>query len=184
MQRGDVWWADLPAPVGRRPVLLLSRNQAYSVRNAVTVAFLTTTIRSIPVEVRVTPADGVPKDSVVNLDLVNTIPKSALRTKICALSTVRMRQVETAIRSSVGRWTCSPAPPSNPVPIRCAAPRSCHRRRSFMPRDRESIADILASARLILGYVAGKSLRELQADMQCQNAVIRRFEIIGEAAKR
>jgi mRNA-degrading endonuclease toxin of MazEF toxin-antitoxin module len=41
MKRGEVWWADLPAPVGRRPVLLLSRDRAYAVRNAVTVAFLT-----------------------------------------------------------------------------------------------------------------------------------------------
>ena len=61
MKRGEVWWADLPAPVGRRPALLLSRDRAYAVRNAVTVAFLTTTVRNIPVEVRLTPADGVPR---------------------------------------------------------------------------------------------------------------------------
>ena len=75
MRRGEVWWAELPAPVGRRPVLLLSRDRAYAVRNAVTVAFLTTTVRNIPVEVPLTRADGVPKDCVVNLDLINTIPR-------------------------------------------------------------------------------------------------------------
>ena len=53
-----------------------------------------------------------------------------------------------------------------------------------MPHDRESIADILASARRILEYVAGKSLQDFRANVQCQDAVIRRFEIIGEAAKR
>jgi mRNA-degrading endonuclease toxin of MazEF toxin-antitoxin module len=26
MRRGEVWWADLPAPAGKRPVVLLSRN--------------------------------------------------------------------------------------------------------------------------------------------------------------
>ena len=67
MKRGEVWWADLPAPVGRRPVLLLSRDRAYAVRSAVTVAFVTTVIRGIPVEVRLGPADGMPKDCVVNL---------------------------------------------------------------------------------------------------------------------
>ena len=41
----------MPAPVGRRPVVLLSRDRAYAVRNAVTVAFLTTTVRGIAVEV-------------------------------------------------------------------------------------------------------------------------------------
>jgi mRNA interferase MazF len=58
MKRGEVWWADLPAPIGRRPVLLLSRDRAYAVRTAITVAFITTTVRNIPVEVKLTIADG------------------------------------------------------------------------------------------------------------------------------
>ena len=39
MERGEIWWADLPPPSGRRPVLLLSRNEAYSVREFVEAAF-------------------------------------------------------------------------------------------------------------------------------------------------
>jgi len=84
VRRGEVWWADLPPPIGRRPVLLLSRDRAYTVRNAVTVAFLITTRRNIPVEVPLSSAaDGVPKDCVVNLDVINTIPKSAIASRIC-----------------------------------------------------------------------------------------------------
>ena len=98
MQRGEVWWADLPAPVSRRPVLLLSRNRAYAVRNAVTVAFVTTTIRNIPVEVRLSTADGVPRECVVNADLINTIPKASLGTYICTLTPAKMADVEKAIR--------------------------------------------------------------------------------------
>ena len=98
MRRGEVWWADLPHPVGRRPVLLQSRDRAYAVRNAVTVAFLTTTVRKIPVEVPLTPADGVPKECAANLDLVNTIPKAALRTLICTLSPAKLADVDAAIR--------------------------------------------------------------------------------------
>src|SRR5947208_17040147 len=98
MRRGEVWWADLPAPVGRRPVLLLSRNRAYRVRNAVTVSFLTRTIRGIPVEVRLGITDGVPEECVVNLDLINTIPRDALTSRVCALAPARMAQVEAAIR--------------------------------------------------------------------------------------
>ncbi|MCH8087678.1 MAG: type II toxin-antitoxin system PemK/MazF family toxin, partial [Chloroflexi bacterium] len=37
MRRGEVWWADLPPPSGRRPVVLLSRDAAYTVRNLVLV---------------------------------------------------------------------------------------------------------------------------------------------------
>jgi len=44
-------WAELPSPIGKHPVVLLSRDEAYLVRNAVTVAEVTTTIRDIPVEV-------------------------------------------------------------------------------------------------------------------------------------
>jgi hypothetical protein len=39
-----VWWANLPNPVGRLPVLLLSRNAAYAVRASVIVAPLTRTV--------------------------------------------------------------------------------------------------------------------------------------------
>ena len=93
-----MWWADLPAPVGRRPVLLLSRDRAYAVRNAVTVAFLTTTVRNIPVEVPLTTADGVPKDCVVNLDQLNTIPKSTLHALICTLSPAKLADAEASLR--------------------------------------------------------------------------------------
>lgn len=51
MHRGEVWWAGLPQPIGRRPVLLLSRDAAYSVRTSVTVGIVTRTIRNIPTEV-------------------------------------------------------------------------------------------------------------------------------------
>ena len=98
MRRGEVWWADLPAPVGRRPVLLLSRDRAYGVRNAVTVAFVTTTIRGIAVEVPLGPADGMPKPCVANLDVVNTIPKVTLVQPICTLTPTKLADVGRAAR--------------------------------------------------------------------------------------
>jgi len=51
MKRGEIWWAELSSPIGTGPVLLLSRNKAYAVRNAIIVAEITTTIREIPVRV-------------------------------------------------------------------------------------------------------------------------------------
>ena len=59
MRRGEVWWAELAAPAGRRPVLLLSRDEAYLVRELVTIAPLTTRVRQIPSEVPLGPGDGV-----------------------------------------------------------------------------------------------------------------------------
>ncbi len=97
MRRGEVWWADLPPPVGRRPVLLLSRDAAYRVRASVTVALITRTVRSIPVEVPLDQSDGMPDACVVNLDDILTIPKRLLLDRITMLSSSKMAAVAAAI---------------------------------------------------------------------------------------
>jgi uncharacterized protein with HEPN domain len=53
-----------------------------------------------------------------------------------------------------------------------------------MSRDPEYLVDILAAARLALKYTSGKTREQFLADTQCQDAVIRRLEVIGEAARR
>lgn len=98
MTRGEVWWARLPAPARRRPVLLLSRDVVYRVRRSVTVAPLTRTIREIPTEVVLDPEDGVSARCVVNLDDIATIPKACLERPFTTLSAERMTQVDVAIR--------------------------------------------------------------------------------------
>jgi len=98
MRRGEVWWAELPLPLGRRPVVLLSRDEAYSVRNAVTVAEVTSTIRGIPVEVPLGPDDGLPKKCVVNLDTVVTIRKDLLSGRIAILRNEKIEQINGALK--------------------------------------------------------------------------------------
>ncbi|MCD6599932.1 MAG: type II toxin-antitoxin system PemK/MazF family toxin [Dehalococcoidia bacterium] len=97
MRRSEVWWANLPPPAGRRPVLLLSRDAAYQVRTSITVSALTRTIRSIPVEVPLDIEDGVPEKCVANLDNIMTIPKSLLDKRITTLPHSKMALVNTAI---------------------------------------------------------------------------------------
>jgi mRNA interferase MazF len=98
MRRGEVWWADLPLPIGRRPVVLLSRDEAYAVRNAVTVAEVTSTIRGIPVEVELGREDGLPKKCVVNLDTIVTIRKDLLIERIAILRDEKIVQIDAAIK--------------------------------------------------------------------------------------
>ena len=98
MKRGEVWWVEMPAPAGRRPAVLLSRDAAYRVRAAVTVAPVTRTIRDIPVEVLLDPSDGMPTRCVVNLDDITTIPKSFIKQRITSLSQERIQQIDEAIR--------------------------------------------------------------------------------------
>ncbi len=98
MKQGEVWRAELPRPAGRRPVVLLSRDEAYSLRNAVTVAEVTTTIRGIPVEVPLGHDDGLPKKCVVNLDTIITIRKELLVERITLLRSDKIQQIKTAIK--------------------------------------------------------------------------------------
>jgi mRNA interferase MazF len=97
MRRGEIWWANLPEPAGRRPVLLLSRNAAYSVRLCVTVAAITRTVRDIPVEVLLDESDGMPVRCVVNLDDILTVPKRLISERIAQLSDAKMTKVARAI---------------------------------------------------------------------------------------
>ena len=102
MKRGEIWWADLPQPAGRRPVLLLSRNDAYDVRALVTIGPITTRVRRIPIEVELGASDGLPRTCVVNLDTITTIPKSSLGERLTTLSVDRMAEVEEALRFALG----------------------------------------------------------------------------------
>lgn len=97
MQRGEVWWADLGAPFGRRPVLILSRDSALMARPSATVAPLTRTIRTLPSNVLVGPADGIRFESVVNLDDMLTVRQAVMVRRIAVLSGARMQAVRDAI---------------------------------------------------------------------------------------
>lgn len=98
MRRGEVWWANLPAPIGKRPVVLLSPDEAYSIRSAVTVAEVTTKVRGIPVEVPLGPEDGLPKRCVVNLDTMATIRKELLTERVALLRKEKIEQINDSIK--------------------------------------------------------------------------------------
>ncbi len=98
MRRGEIWWTDLPAPYGRRPAILVTRDSAYSVRRSVTLVPLTTRMRGIPVEVPLGPADGVPRACVANADNILTVQTSRLIRRIGPLAPEKLRAVEDALR--------------------------------------------------------------------------------------
>jgi mRNA interferase MazF len=102
VRRGEIWWAELEPPVGRRPVVLLSRDEAYNVRALVIIAPVTTRIRHIPSEVPLGISDGMPQDCVANLDTITTIPKDCLQSRLTVLSTKKLKEVEAATRFALG----------------------------------------------------------------------------------
>ena len=83
-------------------MLLLSRNEAYAVRELVMVAPLTTRIRGIPSEVSLGDEDGVPRACVASLDTITTIAKASLRERLTTLSTEKLEAVEKALHFSLG----------------------------------------------------------------------------------
>jgi mRNA interferase MazF len=102
VKRGEVWWADLGPPAGRRPALLLSRDEAYAVRALVIVAPVTTRVRGIPSEVPLGPEDNLPRACVANLDTITTIAKASLRERLTSLSAEKLRAVDAALHFSLG----------------------------------------------------------------------------------
>lgn len=98
MRQGEIWWAELPPPVGRRPMLILTRNESCLVRSSITVALVTTTIRNIPTEVPLAVEDGMPKPCVVNVDTIYTIHKDTLKAKQTAINGAKWQAVTHAIK--------------------------------------------------------------------------------------
>ena len=93
----DIWWVSLPDPVGRRPVLLLTRSAAFFYLTRVLVVEVTTTIRVIPQEVVLGKAEGLRKRCVANLDAMRTIPLQTLVVRAGALRSRRHVEVKRAM---------------------------------------------------------------------------------------
>ncbi len=97
MRQYEIWWARLPAPAGRRPVLLLSRNDAYQYLSKFIVAEITSTIRAIPMEVRLGRREGLPSSCVANLDKVLTVTRAWLDSRAGVLHPARHGEVKRAL---------------------------------------------------------------------------------------
>jgi mRNA interferase MazF len=98
MDRSEVWWADLPPPMGRRPVLILTRSAAVAARNQLVVAQITTTVHHLPCEVAVGRNDGLPRDCVINCDVLMTVQKSRMIRRVARLSRQKMDEVHRALK--------------------------------------------------------------------------------------
>ena len=99
--RGEVWWCELPE-VGRRPVVVLSRDVAIPRLRRVLVAPCTTTIRALASEVVLEPGDDpIPRRSAVNLDSVESVPVVVLVGRLGRLADARMREICGALEVAV-----------------------------------------------------------------------------------
>jgi mRNA interferase MazF len=102
VKRGEVRWYTFKAPDKRRPVLILTRNSSIGVLNSVTVAPITTTIRSVASEVFLSDDNGLKEDCAINLHNLQSVSKDQIGSVIAVLSQKRMNEVEADIRFSLG----------------------------------------------------------------------------------
>lgn len=99
--RGEVWWCEL-AEIGRRPVVVLSRDAAIPRLRRALVAPCTTTIRGLASEVVLeADSDPIPRRSAVNLDSVESVSVAVLVGRLGRLADVRMRQICGALEIAV-----------------------------------------------------------------------------------
>lgn len=99
--RGEMWWCEL-AEIGRRPVVVLSRDAVIPRHRRALVAPCTTTIRGLVSEVVLEPGeDPIRRWSAVNLDSVESVSVSVLVERIGRLADHRMRQVCAALAVAV-----------------------------------------------------------------------------------
>jgi mRNA interferase MazF len=97
MKQFDIIWADLPAPIGRRPVLLLTRSAAYAYLNKVLIAEVTSTIRHIPQEVTLGKPEGLSHPCVANFDNIHVVPKISLGDQIGSIAPRRYPECKRAL---------------------------------------------------------------------------------------
>jgi mRNA interferase MazF len=106
--RGEIWWADLPQPVGsepgyRRPVLIIQEDMfTNSNIQTVIVAIITSNLalEAAPGNVLLPKKyTGLLKDSVVNVSQVITIDKNFLSERIGSLNDDLQSQVDDGLRT-------------------------------------------------------------------------------------
>ncbi len=111
IKRGEIWWADLPDPIGSepgyaRPVLIIQSDEFNrSVIDTIIVAALTSNLKlaRAPGNVEVSAKKtGLSKNSIINISQLLTLDKTFLTKKVRALDKESFVQVEDGLRLVLG----------------------------------------------------------------------------------
>ena len=102
MKQFEIWWADLPEPVGKRPVLLLSRNDAYDYLSKFIAVEITSTVRGMASEVPLGEDEGLPRACVANCDSLRMVPRLSLTRLAGQLAPERWVEAKRAMGAALG----------------------------------------------------------------------------------
>jgi mRNA interferase MazF len=107
VKHGELWWADLPDPIGsgpgyRRPVLIIQANAFNASRIATVIVAVVTSnlgLAEAPGNVRIAKSDsGLPQPSVVNISQIITLDRSVLTHKVKTLPGAVMDKVNNGLK--------------------------------------------------------------------------------------
>jgi mRNA interferase MazF len=107
VNRGEIWWADLPEPIKsqpgfRRPVLIIQSDTFNQSKiNTVICAVITSNLRLAEAPGNIllpAKASGLPKDSVINVSQIITVDKSFLTEKIGKLNQKLINKLEEGLK--------------------------------------------------------------------------------------
>jgi mRNA interferase MazF len=83
-------------------VVVVTRESTVGYLSAVTVAPVTSTVRGVPSEVRLSEADGMKGECAVNLHNLVTVPKAHLGRRVAVLNRERLREILDALGFALG----------------------------------------------------------------------------------
>jgi len=101
VRRAEIWWAELPPPVGSRPVVVLTRDAVLHSIDSIVVALVTRTIRGVPTEVGLGRRQGLPGRCVANLDNILTVPRDRLKRLMGSCDATKVAELDRAIRAAL-----------------------------------------------------------------------------------
>jgi len=90
-RQGDVWWAE--AEDKRRPVLIVTRDDAIPVLHRLVIAPVTRTVRDIPTEIALGEDEGLPVPCAASFDNLQPINRRLLTRRAGALGVTRRHEV-------------------------------------------------------------------------------------------
>ena len=106
MNRGDIWLIDLGKKIGKRPVLILTRQNVLEYLNKVTVAEISTQGKGYPTEVFIDQKANLPKSSFVQAENLHTVPKDKLFKYIGTLDPESIQEVSRKIVLALELESC------------------------------------------------------------------------------
>jgi mRNA interferase MazF len=101
VKRGEIWWAELPPPVGSRPIIILTRDAVLNNIGGILVALVMRTVRQLPTEVVLGRRQGLPVSCVANLDNILTVPRQRLKRLMGACDAGKIEELNQAFKAAL-----------------------------------------------------------------------------------